>query len=75
MQRIRLIVPDMMFLVPGIGAQGGHVEQTIHAGQDAAGRGLILNAARAVIFAPDPAQAARDLRAEINRFRAPAAET
>lgn len=72
MRRIRQLVPDMTLLVPGIGAQGGNVEETIRAGQDAAGCGLILNAARAVIFASDPAHAARKLRDEINRFRLPA---
>jgi orotidine-5'-phosphate decarboxylase len=52
----------MTFLVPGVGAQGAAVEPVVRAGIDAAGRGLLVNASRSVIFAEDPAAEARDLR-------------
>jgi orotidine-5'-phosphate decarboxylase len=76
LQRVRAIVGDMPILIPGIGAQGGQVEVTITAGKDSRGWGMIINAARSIIFASqgiDFAQAARkateQLRAEINRYR------
>lgn len=69
MRRIRQSVEDMTFLVPGIGAQGGDVEATVRAGINSAGKGMIINAARSVIFADNPAQAARSLCDEINRYR------
>lgn len=69
LRQVRALVGDMPLLVPGIGAQGGDVEATVKAGLDSQGRGLILNSARGIIFADDPAAAARDLRDAINRWR------
>ena len=69
LRQVRALVGDMPLLVPGLGAQGGDVEATVRAGLDSQGRGLILNSARGIIFADDPAQAARELRDEINRWR------
>jgi orotidine-5'-phosphate decarboxylase len=66
----------MPILIPGIGAQGGEVAATVTAGKDSRGWGMIINAARSIIFASkgnDFAQAAREateqLREEISRYR------
>jgi orotidine-5'-phosphate decarboxylase len=59
----------MPILVPGTGTQGGDLESSLKAGLNDDGRGLIINASRAVIFAEDPRKAASDLREEINRYR------
>lgn len=67
--QVRQIVGDMPLLVPGIGAQGGDVEATVKAGLDSAGRGMIINSSRGIIFAGDPAAAARETRDAINRYR------
>jgi len=67
--RIRALVGAMPLLVPGVGTQGGDVARTVRAGLDSAGRGLIINASRAVIFDSDPAAAARALRDAINEHR------
>jgi orotidine-5'-phosphate decarboxylase len=69
MKRIRDIAGDMTFLVPGIGAQGGNVEQTVRAGLNSQGKGMIINSSRGIIFADSPAEAAQSLRDEINRYR------
>lgn len=69
LRRIREIVGEMTLLVPGIGAQGGDIEATVRAGINSRAGGLILNSARGVIFASDPAETAQRLRDEINRFR------
>jgi orotidine-5'-phosphate decarboxylase len=66
---VRSLVGDMTLLVPGLGAQGGDVEKTIRAGLNSQRKGLIVNASRSIIFADDPAQAARNLRDGISRFR------
>ena len=74
---IRQIVgDDLWFLVPGVGAQGGSVEATMHAAQSAHGDGLIISSSRDIIFASsgaDFAEAARAkaeaLRNEINTYR------
>lgn len=62
----RFIAGDMTFLVPGVGAQGADVSQTVRAGLNQAGKGIIVNSSRGIIFAADPATAARDLRDAIN---------
>ena len=69
LRQVRAIVGDMTLLVPGIGAQGGSVEAVLRAGLNSEGKGLIINAARSVIFADDPGAEARKLNAEINRYR------
>lgn len=73
---IRAMAGDMIFLVPGIGAQGGDIAAAVHAGRTAAGRGLIINSSRAILYASsgaDYAAAARaaalKLRDEINLYR------
>jgi len=69
MRAIRCIAPDMTFLVPGIGAQGGDVAQIVRAGLDARGKGLIFSASRSILFSEDPAGAARSVRDEIQAAR------
>lgn len=77
MARIRDIVgDDIPFLVPGIGTQGGDIEQIVKAGQTAHGTGLIISSSRAILYAssgPDFAEAARTetlaLSNAINQFR------
>ncbi len=63
LRRVRAIVGAMPLLVPGIGAQGGDIEATVHAGADAAGRGMMVNSSRAILYAgsgEDFAHAARE---------------
>ncbi len=69
MRKVRELAPDMTFLIAGIDTQGGKVKEVISAGLDAQKRGLIVNSSRGIIFSEDPAQAAKFLRAEINRWR------
>ena len=76
LSKIRQIVGDMTFLVPGIGAQGGDVEKTVKAGLNSKKAGMIINSSRGIIFASkgiDFAERAREeamkLRDEINKYR------
>ncbi len=55
MKKIRAMAPELPFLVPGIGTQGGDVDATINNGITEAGGGLIINNGSAIIFAPNPA--------------------
>ena len=50
LQAIRKIIPDHFLLVPGIGAQGGSLDE-VSASCLIPGCGLLVNASRAVIFA------------------------
>src|SRR3954447_15633093 len=48
---VRSIVADMPVLVPGVGAQGGDIAATVAQGATADGFGLVINFARAVLYA------------------------
>jgi orotidine-5'-phosphate decarboxylase len=67
--QVRQIVGDMTLLLPGIGTQGGEVEDAVSAGINSTGKGMIISASRSVIFGDDPGTIARNLRDEINRYR------
>jgi orotidine-5'-phosphate decarboxylase len=69
MKQVRSLVGDMTMLVPGIGVQGGNLEQTVINGLNREKKGLIINSSRGIIFAQDPAHAARELRDAINLYR------
>lgn len=50
LQVIRRMVPEHFFLVPGIGAQGGNMEEVIRYGSTSDG-GLLINSSRQIIYA------------------------
>ena len=82
--RIRQICPNMLFLIPGVGWQGGNVAKTVCSAVDAEGRGFIINVSRQIMYAAKTPkeggysihnqavrkmrQVARDLRNEINSY-------
>lgn len=65
LQKVREIVGDMPILVPGIGAQGGDLENTISNGLNSQKQGLIISSSRGIIFAPNPRQATLKLHQDI----------
>jgi uridine monophosphate synthetase len=67
--RVRTVAPELWFLVPGIGAQGGDLKAALSAGLRRDGLGLLINVSRAIADAADPGSKARQLRDEINRLR------
>jgi len=69
MKRIRSLVGDMTFLVPGIGAQGGDIKAVLEAGLNSEGLGLIINSSRGIIFSENPKEEARKLSGVINQYR------
>jgi orotidine-5'-phosphate decarboxylase len=69
MRRIRELCPDMPFLVPGVGAQQGALGDSVRAGIDARGRGMLINASRGVTYASKGAGFAEAARREATRLR------
>lgn len=69
LRRVREIAPDVPFLVPGVGAQGGDAATVVRYGQTTNGGGLMVNSSRGIIFADSPADAARTLRDTLNAAR------
>ena len=61
----RQAAPDLWFLAPGVGAQGGELETALKAGLRRDGRGLLLPVSRAISRAADPGKAAAELRDKI----------
>ncbi len=49
--RIRQICPNILFLIPGVGAQGGSTEKTVRSAVNAEGRGFIINVSRKIMYA------------------------
>jgi orotidine-5'-phosphate decarboxylase len=67
LERIRELLPRSVFLVPGVGAQGGRAADLEPAlGEHPAS--VLVNASRSIATAPDPGSAARDLRDELWRL-------
>lgn len=71
---IRARTGEMTFLVPGVGAQGGDVNEAVRNGRAKQGAGLVINSSRGILYAgsgEDFAIAARratlDLRAAITQ--------
>ena len=68
MKVIRGLQPDMPFLIPGVGAQGGDLESTVRNGTDANGEKAVINSSRQILYTSremDFAEAARKAALEI----------
>jgi orotidine-5'-phosphate decarboxylase len=66
--RLRELMPDSIFLLPGVGAQGGRPADLGPAlGSHPAS--ILVPASRSIAQAPDPAAAAEELRSELWRLR------
>lgn len=68
MAKLRTVVGDMPFLVPGVGEQGGDLAKIMRAGQASEGHGLILSASRAILYASNQPDFAEQARAEAQRY-------
>ena len=81
-RRVRQICPGMIFLIPGVGAQGGDIRATVSSVVDADGAGFIISVSRQIMHAAKTAggklrtnrearrklrEVSRNLRTEINR--------
>jgi len=74
LENIRSIVPDHFLLVPGIGAQGGNLEEVSKYGMNSK-CGLLVNSSRAIIYASkeekfdiDARKAAKNIQQEMEIY-------
>jgi orotidine-5'-phosphate decarboxylase len=72
---IRQRYPEILLLIPGVGAQGGELQKVVKYGTDKERRRTIINSSRQIIyasrgkdFADGAAKAARELRDRINAY-------
>jgi len=69
MEMIRAAVPDLWFLSPGVGAQGGELESALKSGLRKDGKGILLPVSRGISRAADPRRAAAELRDQMVQIR------
>jgi orotidine-5'-phosphate decarboxylase len=82
--KVRDICPDMPFLIPGVGAQGGDLRATVFNAVDSDGSGFMINVSRKIMYEARTTEGtlkldnealesvrkvARELRDEINHYR------
>jgi uridine monophosphate synthetase len=65
LRRVRAAAPDLWFLVPGVGTQGGDLDTALRSSLRADGKGVLINISRGISRAENPARAAAELRDEI----------
>ncbi len=68
-KRIRAVAPNLWFLAPGVGAQGGELESALRVGLRSDGRGMLIPISRGISRAEHPAKAAAELRDQIMNIR------
>lgn len=69
LELVRQQDPQIWFLTPGVGAQGGNLEAALKAGLREDGLGMLIPISRAISRAVDPGQAARDFKEAINTYQ------
>lgn len=68
LEEIRQAAPDHFLLVPGVGAQGGSVEEVFRYGKNSQG-GLLINVSRGIVQSPlGPETAARNYAQEFAKY-------
>ena len=68
-KRVRAAAPDLWFLAPGVGAQGGELESALKAGLRKDGKGMLIPVSRGIARAEKPGLAAAELRDQILSIR------
>jgi len=69
LRAVRQALPDVWMLSPGIGAQGGTMEEAVEAGVRADGLGILPVVVRAIANADDPGKAAKEYVDQLNNAR------
>ncbi len=66
---VRRLCPRMPLLIPGVGAQGGELEEAVRLGTDSRGRLGIINSSRGIIYASRGKDFPQAARREAARLR------
>lgn len=69
LKRVRAAAPDLWFLAPGVGAQGGELESALRAGLRKDGKGMLIPISRGISRAKNPKLAAAEIRDEMLDIR------
>ncbi|MCX8036262.1 MAG: orotidine-5'-phosphate decarboxylase [Candidatus Sumerlaeia bacterium] len=67
---VRAVAPELPFLIPGVGAQGGDLEAAVRAAANgSADRGFVINVARSVLYASSGDDFVEAARREAEKIR------
>ena len=69
LREVRAACPDMPLLIPGVGAQGGDLEEAVRQGVDSRGRAALINSSRGIIYASSGADFAQAAGREADKLR------
>lgn len=69
LKRVRKAAPTLWILAPGVGAQGGKLEEALQAGLRPDGLGMLITVSRSISRAENPREAAKEIIEQINQFR------
>lgn len=70
LKEVRELAGDMPLLIPGVGAQGGSLEESIVAGTDSFRKPAVINVSRSVLYASSGADFDQRARQEIVKLNA-----
>jgi orotidine-5'-phosphate decarboxylase len=71
---LRRMIPQLPFLVPGVGAQGANLKDAIKYGRNQNGTGLLINVGRDIIYAGQEKDFARKVREQALKYSREMAE-
>ena len=66
---VRQTAPLSWILAPGVGAQGGNLDEALAAGLNDLGSGMIVPVSRSILYAENPQLSAKTIRTQINSRR------
>ncbi len=69
LEKIRSLTPQLPFLIPGIGAQGGDLQKSVQFGTDLNGSNALYNSSRAIIYASLEKDFAQTAKAKAKQTR------
>jgi uridine monophosphate synthetase len=75
LRRVRKLAPDLWFLAPGVGAQGGDLKAALAAGLRQDGMGMLMPVSRQISRAADPRQAGMLINEQVRQVRDELANT
>lgn len=67
LEELRRDAPDLFFLIPGVGAQGGSLDDAVTQGADAGRRSAVVNVSRALIFPDGEFRSVEEFEAAVAR--------
>jgi orotidine-5'-phosphate decarboxylase len=67
MEELRRDAPDLFFLIPGVGAQGGSLQDAVTQGADTGRRSAVVNVSRALIFPEGEFGSVEEFEAAVGR--------